>query len=304
MARSVNVAIIGAGPAGIAAGIFLKRAGLSPLLLEKAVAGGLLRSANLVENYPGFPEGISGRNLVRRFASQMRRMGIEITRAEVNRASMSKGAFAIQTDSTTYRAESLIIATGTRPRDVKLRGARALGGTRFFTELTDVPVSLRKGKRAVVLGGGDAAFDYAIDLRESGDEVTILSRSEPRCLPLLRERARKAGARLRIGCEVTSASPIPKDGGVVCEIVGGPTEKVSADFILMACGRTPNIEFLDPSLRRIVAKGHPPRTSIPGLFLAGDVARGDHRQTGIAVGDGVRAAMMVQEFLMSKEGCG
>jgi len=300
MDAKVNAAIIGAGPSGIAAGIFLQRAGLEPLLFERVEPGGLLRSANLVENYPGFPRGISGEALVKKFASQLKRAGPDITHAQVRRVTRAAGAFRIETDASACFSRSLIVATGTRPADVRLDGARALKGELLFTEITDVPRTMRKGKRALILGGGDAAFDYALNLVASGDDVTIFSRSEPHCLPLLRERAEKTGVTLRIGSDLKSVSHSAK-GAVEC-IVRDSSERVDADFVLLACGRIQNIDFLDPTLRRTVGTRAPPETSVPGFYLAGDVARGNHRQTGIAVGDGILAAMLTQDFLRQREG--
>ncbi len=294
MAPDVNVAIIGAGPAGIASGIFLQRAGLRPLLLEKGQVGGLLRSANLVENYPGFPNGIIGRALAGRFTLQMAGVGLKVTRARVEHVTRLRGSFSIETRAEKFTSAALIVASGTRPAGIRLPGAKTLIGTKVFDEITEIPRTMREGKRAVVIGGGDAAFDYAINLTESGSEVTVLSRSDPRCLPLLRERAERLGVKVRIGCEIMSVSS--HGAGVVCS-ARGSTKRLNADFILMACGRMPNTEFLDPALRKSMGRRPPPETAVTGLFLAGDVARGDHRQTGIAVGDGIRAAMMVQGLL-------
>ena len=281
--------------------MYLHRAGLAPLVLERGEPGGLLRNANLVENYPGFVGGIRGLELVERFSKQLDMLGIRVTRADVEMVSRSHGTFLIESDARELSARSVIAATGTRPKRVRLRGSKELLGSKVFNELVDMPLAHIAGKRTVVIGGGDATFDYSLNLAGRGCDVTIISRSEPKCLSLLRARAEAAGVDLVVG----AAPEIVRDkipGALLqCRIGKGRVE-YAADYILMACGREPNIEVLSPGLRKMV-KNAPriPETNVPGLFLAGDVVRGTHRQTAIAVGDGVCAAMLVEEYLRKRE---
>jgi len=285
----------------MAAAMYLHRAGLAPLVLERGEPGGLLRNANLVENYPGFVGGIRGLELVERFSKQLDMLGIRVTRADVEMVSRSHGTFLIESDARELSARSVIAATGTRPKRVRLRGSKELLGSKVFNELVDMPLAHIAGKRTVVIGGGDATFDYSLNLAGRGCDVTIISRSEPKCLSLLRARAEAAGVDLVVG----AAPEIVRDkipGALLqCRIGKGRVE-YAADYILMACGREPNIEVLSPGLRKMV-KNAPriPETNVPGLFLAGDVVRGTHRQTAIAVGDGVCAAMLVEEYLRKRE---
>ncbi len=301
MVEDVRVVIVGAGPAGMASGIFLQRAGLDPVLLEKGVPGGLLRSANLVENYPGFPQGIPGRRLVGRFKSHMLRTGLKPTKALVTRATHSRHSFLVETDTKSFRSKVLIVASGTKPVWMHIRSSGIPSETRIFSEITDVPRTLLRGRRAIVVGGGDAAFDYALNLAGSGDGVTILSRSAPCCLPLLQERAERLGVEVLVGHSLESVSTPSGSAEIECKMHES-RKALKADFILMACGRTQEAGFLDPELKRSISGNTAPETSVPGFFVAGDVARGEHRQTAIAVGDGVRAAMLAQDFLKTKEG--
>ena len=300
MVARVSVAVIGAGPAGIAAGIYLQRAGVDPLLIEKGEPGGLLRSANLVENYPGFPNGIAGEDLVGRFSEHLRRVGLEVSCAVVMKVNPLRGSFQVETDSGGLTSKALIVASGTRPTDIHLKGTHGLMNKRLFAEITDVPSALRKNRRAVVIGGGDAAFDYALNLSASGDEVMIVSRSKPSCLALLRERAEARGVEVLVGWTPESVRRLGRGVELKCRS-RATAEDLKADFVLSACGRVQNIDFLDPSLRRGIGKKAPPETPVPGFYVAGDVARGSQRQTGIAVGDGIRAAMLAHNFLMKKE---
>jgi thioredoxin reductase (NADPH) len=292
-----EVTIIGAGPAGMSAAIYLQRAGLSPVLLERAEPGGLLRSANWVENYPGFPAGIPGRDLATRFKDQLRQVGAKVTSTEVRSVKRVRWGFQIKSGLGDRTSRAVILATGTRPAKVAIRGASELAGKRVFSELNELPSSL-KGKRLIIIGGGDAAFDYALGLRERGAQIVVVSRSEPCCLPLLRDRTEALGIEVVIGASPRGVRRT-KDGLILTCDAGGSEVDLAGDMLLMACGRVPNIEVLGPSLRRgaSASRNGLPETRVRGLFLAGDVVRDKQRQTGIAVGDGIRAAMLAEEYL-------
>lgn len=292
-----DVTIVGAGPAGISAAIYLQRAGVSPLLLERGEPGGLLRSANWVENYPGFPEGIPGLDLAARFRDQLIAVGAQVTRAEVRSVKRVRSRFGIESGARRISSRAVIVATGTRPAEASLRGAEALRGKQVFDELHQLPSSLKR-KRVMIIGGGDAAFDYALSLKQSGARAIIVSRSEPNCLTLLRERTEALGTEIVIGARPSAVRRAA--GGVILDCDAGASKiELVGDMILMACGRVPNIDILNPSLRRRMCDGGKtlPETGVEGLYLAGDVVRERHRQTGIAVGDGIRAAMLAQEYL-------
>lgn len=281
----------------MAAAIYLQRAGVSPLLLERGEPGGLLRSANLVENYPGFPQGIPGKDLASRFRDQLAGVGAQVTRADVRSVRRIQSGFEIGIGARRTEATAVILATGTRPAETSLRGARTLRGKRLFGEIHELPRPL-EGRRVLIIGGGDAAFDYALSLRGEGARTIIVSRSEPSCLALLRERTEAMGAETVIGAQPEAVHRVR--GGVAVDCAVGASKIVlAADLVLMACGRVPNIEVLSPNLRHKIREDGkaPPETGVPGLYLAGDVVRDRQRQTGIAVGDGIRAAMLARAYL-------
>ncbi|MDP3185374.1 MAG: NAD(P)/FAD-dependent oxidoreductase, partial [Anaerolineales bacterium] len=173
--------IIGAGPAGIATAIQLKRFGLPPILLEKDRVGGLLRNANLVENYPGFPNGIPGPKLIALFEKQTRRVGAEVTFDEVTRLDYDGEVFLVDTTRNTFSAKYVIVATGTKPKPLPIKIPAQVEG-KVFSEVW--PLAGVKNKRILVVGAGDAAFDYALNLASRENTVTILNRShETVCLP-------------------------------------------------------------------------------------------------------------------------
>ncbi len=284
-----DVAIIGAGPAGLTAAIQLKRYGIPFVLLEKERVGGLLWNANLVENYPGFPEGIPGPALVARFEAQMRRIGVEAERDEVTRLTWEGETFRVETRRTVYRPRYVIVASGTRPRPVPIR-LSAEARERVFSDV--YPLLGVRGRRVVIVGAGDAAFDQALNLAQKGNSVTVLNRGEQvKCLPLLWTRAMdcdvivyRAGVRVRR----VEASGAANRLRVRCEAEDA-SEEIEADFLVFAIGREPQVSFLSEGLRaqqeRLVRNGR--------LYFAGDVHNGLFRQTAIAAGDGLRAAMQI-----------
>lgn len=292
-----DVAIIGAGPSGIAAAIYLKRAGADIVLIEKGEVGGLLRSANLVENYPGFPGGISGLKLVSLFEEQLESLGIRPESRRVKGVERSKGAFKIITDSRALRSKYVLIATGTRPKVISLEGSESLAGRKIYYDVN--AVHGRKGL-VMVIGGGDAAFDYALNLVGRGMNAIIVTRSKPSCLKLLAQRAREEKISVAVGC--TPLSVRMDEGRVELKCRSGERSRTfEGDFVLVAAGRVPDTEALGDLALRVKVKKRGPETNVRGLYMIGDVLGGSYRQTGIAVGNGVLAAMMIEDAMRRME---
>ncbi|MBC7107323.1 MAG: NAD(P)/FAD-dependent oxidoreductase [Methanomassiliicoccales archaeon] len=288
--------IIGAGPSGIAAAIYLKRAGHDPLLLDKKGAGGLMVNAHLIENYPGFPGGIDGVSLRNRFVQQMQSFGISVIQTDVKKISRISRIFRIETDKGIDDSLVVIVATGTHPKRIRMKGTKALEGKKVFYNLEEVQASNCIDERIIVVGGGDIAFDYAINLRERGCRVNIVSRSTPRCLPLLWQRAEEKGIDVLVGHSPLEVLERNSSLILLCNF-RGEVKEIEGEKILIACGRVPNLEILDSKLRKNLDRKGLPETGIPGLYLVGDVARKRYRQIGIAVGDGILAAMMADSYL-------
>ena len=296
-----EVAIVGAGPAGIAASIYLKRAELHPILLEKNEPGGLLRHAYLVENYPGFPGGISGIKLVELFVEQLHAVEVSLTKSAVKHVRHHDDTFLIETDQRRLVSSAIIIASGTTPRKLGIKVSASIVGTRLVYDPFSIP--LRGNgvkKRILVIGGGDIAFDYTLTLLNWGHEVTIISRSEPKCLPLLLKRVQKNGATIHTMCVPEEIVEQREDILLRCRR-NNHVEELPADFILVACGRDPNTSFLSPTIKKCFDNNSDiPKTCILGLYFAGDVVRGTYRQIGVAVGDGIHAAMMTEHYLRKR----
>jgi thioredoxin reductase (NADPH) len=288
------VTIVGAGPAGISAAIYLLRARFEPLLLEEDVPGGLLRWANMVENYPGFPNGIAGPDLAYRFLEHVQTLGGSMTRASVYHISRCEDdTFTISTSVGDHRSMAVIVATGTKAKRIEVEGLQAAEGRRVFYDLYDLLAKVRPGEKIVVYGGGDAAFDLALNLSRRGFEVVILCRSKACCLPLLKERVCRE--RIKV-----------VEGRMIVRVIDRMNfslelesmETIEADRLLIACGREPRMEILDHSLAALSISSDPTtNANIPGLFLAGDVLTYRRRQVGIAVGSGLNAAMQAEQHL-------
>ena len=287
-----KVAIIGAGPAGLAAALQLKRFGISALLLEGDHVGGLLRNANLVENYPGFPGGIAGKELVDLFWKQAEKIGVEVTFETVTELARVGSVFQISTTSSIHQSHLVVVASGTVPVIFDKAMVSDDIRQRIFYEV--YPLLSEESKRIVIIGAGDAAFDYALNLARKND-VIVLNRAEhTRCLPLLWDRAAASDRiqyRPKTSVSIFTGSPY-NSVCLECESSSGK-EIIEADYVIGALGREPSLDFLSASLRKVARDLEHQGV----LHLIGDVHNGLYRQTTIAVGEGIRAAMHICQLL-------
>ena len=290
-----DVIIVGAGPAGLAAAIQLERYGLEPLVFERAQIGGLLRNANLVENYPGFPQGISGMELVGLIAHQVHNLGIEVTLQEVTSVGYNGVLFEVETRAGRYSSKVLVIATGTEAVRFKGLAIPEELNHKVFYEVFDLTGI--EHKCVVIVGSGDAAFDYALNLGRK-NQVIMLNRSKtPKCLPLLWERCASLPS-ISYHDDITLCQLRSDDAdGLWLECKSGISEiQFHADYLLGAIGREARLSCMSESLRQqeqaLEEQGV--------LYLIGDVKNGIYRQTSIAVGDGVMAAMKIYRRLKEK----
>jgi len=284
-----DVAVVGCGPAGIGAALQLTREGFAPIVFEAGRPGGLLRGADHVENYPGFPAGVSGPELAERFVEQLTRWGVKPRRERVAELTPASGSFNLRTARGAETFRRVILATGTRPRPWPLT---LPGETESRVHDEIIPLLELRGTRIAVVGAGDAAFDYALNLARR-NAVVILNRAErPRCLPLLHKRAADhQRIEYRPSTRVAAVEPGSRgDVKLRCAEPAGSVE-LTVDYILTAIGRTPRLELFTPELRR--SDGRP----LPGLRLVGDAVNGQLRQTAVACGDGLRAAVDVAREL-------
>ncbi len=288
-----NVVIIGAGPAGITAAIQLKRYGIDTVLLDKGEAGGLLKNANLVENYPGFPDGISGVGLADLFKKQLENTGVTVSVEKVTGLDYLDGMFITVTEHRIIQSEIAVIASGTKPKKLCDPPVSDDISERILYEI--YPILDIGGRTIVIIGAGDAAFDYALNLSRKND-VVILNRSErAKCLKLLKDRSLRRDT-------VTCKSPvrvlnIVNDTGRLvlnCIQLNSNDEfKLNADYVVAAIGRKPCLDFLGAGLKKHfenLIKNHT-------LYTIGDVHNDLYRQTAICAGEGVKAAMQCYDIL-------
>ena len=283
-----GITIIGAGPAGMSAAMQLTRQGQSLLVLEGKRPGGLLHNANWVENYPGFPAGISGPSLVNIFQAQIARIGVEITSAVVHSLKFREEAFILQTDRGSRKSDIVVIATGTKPiplTDVAIPEAVRSKVVYEVADIWDV-----QNKNVLIVGAGDAALDYALHLAPH-NQVVILNRGQQvKGLNLLWKRVQEQ-AQIRYHQErriTRIASGSGDNIQVVTRGIGGEKSYL-CDYVIPAIGRRPALDFIDADLEREVQY----LVDQERLFFIGDVKNGPYRQTAIAVGDGIKAAMII-----------
>ncbi len=288
-----DVAIIGAGPAGIAAAIQLNRYGIEPLLFEQGEVGGLLRNAHVVENYPGFPEGIAGPELAGLMRDHLGRCGAGVRFEKVVSLDHRDGRFLLRTAGGEFACRVAVVASGTEPRKIPGLAIPDDIMARVLYEVHTIR-DIRLNKVAII-GAGDAAFDYALNL-SGRNEVTLLSRgAAAKCNRRLWE---KASTSLHISHlrNVAARKVVGQAGRLLisCAHLDRPdVTTITADYLVIAVGREPATHFFSRGLAEQAAY----LTLADRLYMIGDVKNGLYRQAAVSVGNGVEAAMRMAEHL-------
>jgi len=301
--------IIGGGPAGYTAALYAARANLEPLVIEGFQWGGQLMITSDVENYPGYPEGVLGPEMMAEFRRQAERFGSEFITDDVSRVDFSERPYSVFVGDDEYRAESVIVATGATARQLGLPSEQRLQG-KGVTYCAVCDAAFWRDVPVAVIGGGDSAMEEAIFLTKFASKVTVVHRrDEFRASPIMFDRAR-ANEKIEF---ITNA--------VVEEVLGDPamtglrlrsttteeTFELDAKALFIAIGHDPNTKlFLDwldhDEAGYLVTKPGFTETNIDGVFAAGDVQDHVYRQAVTAAGSGCMAALDAERFLAALEG--
>lgn len=284
-----HIAIIGAGPAGMACALQLRRMGLEPVIFEREHPRSMLRLANWVDNYLGFPEGIRGEELFRSFQEQLDRFQVKHVYKEVKNIRLFENEFLIDTFDDNYRTSILVIASGTRPKKTVIPTWNEAVEKYFYYDISGIP--MHGGLNIGIIGLGDAAFDYALNLKNRGHQVKIFGRSGliGANKSLTDRFKRTEGIELHLNHQLSSVDKLI-EGKINCRFrKNDQVVEHQLDCLIFATGRDANLDFLDEDLTDRLDE----LRSTGKLYLAGDVRNGDFRQTAIATGDGIRVAMEI-----------
>ncbi len=299
-----DVIIIGSGPAGLTAAIYATRASLKTLVLAGEQWGGQPMLTTEVENFPGFPEGIQGSDLMARLLKQAKRFGAEVINENYTDGDLSKSPFKLIANGKTYQSKAVIIATGAKPKFLGIKGEREKLG-RGVSTCAVCDGGFFRNKKVAVIGGGDVAMEEAIELAELANEVVLIHRrGEFRATKIMQDRVLKNPKIKKIldssVLEVLGKEKV--EGIKIKNIKTGKEEEIGLDGVFLAIGYEPSsqvfkgLEIDDRGY--VVADGV--KTKIEGLFVAGDVMDKRYRQSVTAAAFGAMAALEVEKWLMHR----
>jgi thioredoxin reductase (NADPH) len=301
-----QLVIVGGGPAGLAAAIYAAREGTDAIVVEASALGGQAAISDRIDNYPGFPDGISGSELADRFVAHARRYGVELLPAVSVTAVTHDGDDLVTTLATGHDLVSpaVLLATGSTYRRLDVPGEQALiGAGLYFCATCDGPL-YRGADEVLVIGGGNAALEEGLHLSEFARRVRVLSKTELTASSLLQDRVRSDPQFVvHTGVDIVE---VEGDHGRFSAVVtrdreSGARHRFPAAAAFVFIGMRPNTEFLGAEFERddsgFLRTGPTMQTSIAGVFAAGDVRSGSTKQLGSAVGDGIAALLMTRRYL-------
>ena len=307
MTEHHKVVIVGSGPAGLTAAVYAGRALLEPVVIEGIEAGGQLMLTTDVENYPGFPDGVMGPDLMTKFREQAERFGAQMVTADADRVDLSASPFGVWVGDTEYRADAVVLSTGASARMLGLDSERRLLAKGVSTCATCDGFFFR-GKPIGVVGGGDTALEEAIFLTKFATNVTLLHRrDELRASKIMQDRAfgnDKIDVRWNaVVEEVLGAERV--EGVTLRDTVTGKSSDLELDGLFIAIGHTPNTQLFKGQVDLdengyVITQPDSTRTSVDGVFAAGDVQDHTFRQAVTAAGSGCMAAMEAERWLAAR----
>jgi thioredoxin reductase (NADPH) len=305
MSSPRQVIIIGSGPAGLTAALYTARANLAPLLIEGVEAGGQLMLTTLVENYPGYRDGVLGPELMAEMKAQAAKFGAEIVQGDVRAVDVRAKPIVVRTDEAEYQASSLIIATGASAKLLGLPSERTLMGHGVSTCATCDGYFFR-GHEIAVIGGGDSAMEEAIFLTKFATKVTVVHRRDTlRASKIMQDKAR---TNPKIAWMLNSEVEEIQDTGkgevsamVVRSKADGTRTVVPVSGVFVAIGHTPNTSLfrdqIEVDTNGYILTHDGSKTNVPGVFACGDVQDHVYRQAITAAGSGCMAALDAERYL-------
>ena len=303
-----DLLIAGSGPAGLTAAVYAGRANLRPLVVEGIGAGGQLMLTTDVENFPGFPDGILGPELMMKFREQAERFGAEFVTADADRVDLSGPPFGVWVGDTEYRGRALVISTGATAKTLGLESERRLLGHGVSTCATCDGFFFRE-KPIAIVGGGDSALEEALFLTKFATSVTVLHRrDELRASKIMQDRA-FANPKISFRWN-TVVDHVVGDGSVtglqLNDTKSGERSELEVDGLFVAIGHEPNTALFRGQLDLdengyVVTAPDSTMTSVDGVFAAGDVQDHVFRQAITAAGSGCMAAMEAERWLAARE---
>jgi thioredoxin reductase (NADPH) len=307
--ETIDVGIIGAGPAGLSAAVYAGRALLKTVVFEKKVVGGQIIEAYDVDNYPGFPDGITGVDLMERMLAHAQKFDVEVVNSGVREVELQDDLKRIVTDNgEVWHAPIAIVASGAYHRKLGVPGEQRLSGKGVsYCATCDGPFF--RDKRLVVVGGGDAALTESIFLTRFASELKLVHRRQGfRGRPIHVEAAR-TNDRIEfvldsVVTEIHGDSSVT--GVTVSNVASGAEERMECEGVFVFIGHEVNTGFLKSVLPAhaggIIPVDYNMETDVPGLYAIGDVRKGSYRQLGTAVGEGIMAAMHAEERIKQLTG--
>ena len=301
--QHVKVLVLGSGPAGFTAALYAARADMEPVVLTGMEHGGQVSLTYIVENYPGFPDGIGGSEMVELFQKQAERFGAKVEFDTAVEVDLSQRPFRVKTYSTNYLADSLIISTGATPRHLNVPGEKELTG-RGVSYCATCDGWFFKEKDVVVVGGGDSALEEGLFLTRYAKSVTIVHRrDELRAGPVLQKRA-ESNPKIKYMWNTVITEIQGKDAVKslrLKDVVTGEECTQPIDGVFIFIGHTPNTQLFKGQLEMddngYLVTDQLMRTNIPGVFVAGEAADPHYRQVVTSAGMGAAAAIQAGHFL-------
>ena len=303
-----EIIILGTGCAGLTAAIYTGRAQLNPLVLEGSQPGGQLTTTSEVENFPGFPEGIDGYTMMDRLRKQAARFGARFEHAKIDSIEVNGTTKILHAGDKTFEAKAVIIATGARPRLLDIPGEKEMYGGKGVTTCATCDGAFYRDMDVTVIGGGDSACEEALFLTRFCSKVTLVHRRDTlRASKIMAERT-LAHEKIEVVWNANPEAVLADESGnaralKVKKTDTGDSEEIPCKGVFIAIGHIPNTDFVQGLLDRddngyiVPASESQVRTSLPGLFAAGDCVDHVYRQAITAAGMGCQSAIEVERWL-------